>query len=882
VSSIDVGARRRLAKDVVDRMVGRLGCAALVRRPLFSLLIGLGLVLGQNSVTRRALAQADQPAEASAVVPPRLTTDSPAKYPAAARRETVKVDLVLDVDVNGAVTNAVVDRSGGPGFDEAALEAAKSLKFEPATRGARPIAARIRFSYTFPPPTARIVGRVMRIASDTPIAGATVVVRDAAGVDHPTTTAADGSFRVDGLPHGPAHVHVEAARNQPTDSDEDLAPGEETALVLRLSPVPAPPPAEPAAPGAEPVEEVRVKGERPPREVTKRTISRDEVFSSPGTNGDALRAVQNLPGVARPPPFGGQLVVRGSAPGDTQTFIDGTSVPIIYHFGGLSSVVPSESLEKIDFYPGNFGAQFGRGMGGIIDVGLRDPNADGKLHGMLQVDSIDIRMLVERALGKGWSFSASGRRSYFDVWLKLLAGDGITSAPRYYDYQLMVRKELGRDHDVRFAFFGSDDRLAIFSRETSGGDFILGGNINAAINFWRAQIRYQNKLASNTRISAVTAIGQDAVTFGFGEDYVVLDATPISLRTEIAQRFARQFTANVGIDVIDTPYDVTARFPRPEKPGVPGGGIGAPPLITKNKGHVYTPGAYGELEITPIKGTRIVPGYRADYTGQTKEWNHSPRVVVRQDIPHSGPRTTVKGGVGLFYQPPSPFELDRIFGQRPLVANKSTHYSVGIEQELIGHAELSVEGFYKDLTRLVVQDELNGGRGFVYGSETLLRWKNDPKMFGWLAYTISRSERRDGPGEDRHLAPYDQTHVLTVLLSRAWGDGFRVGGRFRFVSGALYTPNAYGGVFDADRAAYQPIGTLPLYNARLPPFHQLDLRFEKRMKTPPFSNVTAYMDMQNVYYNRAAEGLQYTYNYTRSRPIQGLPQLAIIGVRIDL
>ena len=98
---------------------------------------------------------------------------------------------------------------------------------------------------------------------------------------------------------------------------------------------------------------------------------------------------------------------------------------------------------------------------------------------MLQLDSIDVRALVERSLGKGWSFSASGRRSYFDVWLRLLAGDGVTSAPKYYDYQLMVRKELGRDHDVRFTFFGSDDRVEIFSRETSGGDFVLGGNINA-------------------------------------------------------------------------------------------------------------------------------------------------------------------------------------------------------------------------------------------------------------------------------------------------------------------------------------------------------------------------------------------------------------------
>ncbi len=135
-------------------------------------------------------------------------------------------------------------------------------------------------------------------------------------------------------------------------------------------------PTEPAQP-AEPTEEVLVKGEHPTREVTRRTLGREEIEHSPGTHGDALLSLQNLPGVARPPPFNGALVVRGSAPDDTNIFIDGTNVPLVYHFGGLSSVVPTELLEKIDFYPGNYSAQYGRGMGGIVDVGIRDPKRDG-------------------------------------------------------------------------------------------------------------------------------------------------------------------------------------------------------------------------------------------------------------------------------------------------------------------------------------------------------------------------------------------------------------------------------------------------------------------------------------------------------------------------
>src|SRR6185295_18623854 len=102
----------------------------------------------------------------------------------------------------------------------------------------------------------------------------------------------------------------------------------------------------------------------------------EEITKIPGTNGDALRSVHDLPGVARPPGLDGALIVRGSSPRDSDVFIDGTEVPLVYHFGGLSSVVPSETLDRIDFYPGNFGPEFGRISGGVVDVGMKAPQKD--------------------------------------------------------------------------------------------------------------------------------------------------------------------------------------------------------------------------------------------------------------------------------------------------------------------------------------------------------------------------------------------------------------------------------------------------------------------------------------------------------------------------
>jgi TonB family protein len=847
------------------------------KRPLLLWVFGVFLfvLLG---VTRAGA----QP-QAPVVVPPRLVQDSPAHYPDQALRDgvhdKVTVQLVLEIDTSGHVKSATVDPPQGHGFDEAAASAASTLVFDPATRNGAPVAAKIRFSYTFDPPAARAVGRVLRQPAQAPIEGASVVVRDAAGKEHSVTTDAKGEFRVDDLPAGKLHVHVEAKGRKAEDLDEEVGPGEEANVVLRLEAVDEPPP--PGVTTEEPVQEVRVKGERPPREVTKRTIPREEIALIPGTNGDALRSLQNLPGVARPPPFGGQLVVRGSAPQDTQYFVDGTNVPLIYHFGGLSSVVPTEVIDHIDFYPGNFGAQFGRGMGGIIDVGIRGPKDDGKTHGMAQLDLIDARVVAERSLGKGWSFMVGGRRSWFDVWLGpiLETAGGVSTAPRYYDYQAMIKKEFGPDHELRLFLFGSDDRIEIFGAGL-GGDFILGGGIRAATSFWRLQARYVNKINSKTRISAVAAYGGDYVDFGFGANYLVLTTAPISGRAELSHRIAQQVTVNVGLDILHTPYDVDIRFPRPSRPGVPDTGLNAPPLLQRSSSSISTPGAYADVELLPFKGTRIVPGIRADYTNTTERWDVSPRIVFRQDLNSSFPRTTLKGGVGMYYQPPDPAQTDAVFGQAGLKTNRSVHYSLGLEQQVISHVELSVEGFYKSLDRLVVQDLGNSGEGRIYGTEWLLRWKDDPKFFGWVAYTLMRSERRDHDHEDFSLFQFDQTHILTAIASRALPDGWRIGGRFRLVSGNLYTPSHYGAL-DVDRATYQAVSSFPMYGARLGTFHQLDFRIDKQLKAKPLL-LTAYLDIQNIYYHRSEEGTSYNFNYTQSSPVLGLPILPILGLRGEL
>src|SRR5207253_4760668 len=134
--------------------------------------------------------------------------------------------------------------------------------------------------------------------------------------------------------------------------------------------------------------EATVSGERTRREVSKTTISMAEIERIPGTGGDALKVIEDLPGVARTSPIGGgMLVVRGSKPGDSLVYLDGEEIPLLYHFFALSSTVNPDLLSGIEFITGNFGASYGDLTGGLVEVRTR--NLRDELHGYANLNMLE-------------------------------------------------------------------------------------------------------------------------------------------------------------------------------------------------------------------------------------------------------------------------------------------------------------------------------------------------------------------------------------------------------------------------------------------------------------------------------------------------------------
>jgi hypothetical protein len=104
------------------------------------------------------------------------------------------------------------------------------------------------------------------------------------------------------------------------------------------------------------------------------------------------------------------------------------------------------------------------------------------------------------------------------------------------------------------------------------------------------------------------------------------------------------------------------------------------------------------------------------------------------------------------------------------------------------------------------------------------------------------------------------------------------------VSGPLDTPvvgpPSLPALYAADAGSYAPLQGKP-FSERLPLFHQLDLRIDKRWQIKN-ARISAYLDVQNVYNNPSVEGTVYNYDFSRSQYQTGVPILPSLGMRVEI
>ena len=859
--------------------------------------------------------QAGTATTAPQVTPPVLLHFEPAPYPAEASRDGLEAIVVLrlQIDGTGRVTQVEVTAPAGHGFDEAAVAAAMQFAFDPAVRNGAKVASRIlyRYSFTLPQkpksapdpepksehdlPQAIVPGELRGVLTagvpPLPLASVPIRVRpvhagDDATSTHPATsqmpsgsgefsllTDASGAFTAPNLAPGEYWLNIVAEGFTPVQIREHVEPNQVTALKYTLEPL------------EHNTLEVTVRAGAVHREVTHYELSRDELLRVPGTMGDAIHAVEAMPSVARAPAFSGALIVRGSSPIDTQVFVEGTLVPRVFHYGSLSSVVPSEMIESLEFYPSNFSVRYGRGMGGIVEVGLRQTNPDGKYHGSAQIDFINARVNAEGPVPylKGWSFMAGARTSYVDRWLVPVlrsSGSAIQGMPRYSDYQMYLERKLPHQGVFRLGFFGATDKYVPIASNPKDWR-------PPADSFGHVQALLKLPLTSDVHLKASWSLGKTySVTPGDGDQMNHSTVHLITARSELSARTGTFGIARIGADVLYAPYRVEAETVAAQSGGVLAAAQTDSPNLRRVDLHdvFLRPAAFAEYEFAPSRGTNVTGGVRLDHARDTSEVDVAPRIAARQRLFSNAYSPTIKGGIGLFYQPPQPGQTLPELGTPGLRSERAIHSMLGFEQPLGKQVSVSVEGFEKELRNLINTRvdgsgnafQENSGKGHVLGLDVLLRYHPDGKFFGWVAYTLSRSTRQAAPDEPTKLFLYDQTHILNVLGSYQLGRGWELGGRFRYMTGFLYRA-CYGGIFNNSVGEYRCYGAQE--QRRMAPFHQLDLRVEKTFNYSQFK-WSAYLDVINAYYHSSPDYEVHNFDYSGVKPLSlSLPLLPSLGVR---
>jgi len=840
------------------------------------------------------------PAGEALIAAPLLVQFQAADYPGPALfggREA-EVACALDVDEQGAVTAARCDETGDLLFARPARDALRLARFKPATINGRASTSSTRFVYRFAvsreslgePPAfvaaATVRGVINASGTNKPLAGADLLVE---GLGLATTTDAQGHYSIE-LPLGShvlvadsplfsrGQVRVEVLPGQP-QIDADAHYLRRRAVSNDFS--------------------ATAIAERTRIAPTKDTVIREELRNVPGSQNDPLRVIENLPGLARVPFTGGQLIVRGAPAQDTGAYIDGQRIPVLYHLLNGPSVLGEEMVDKIDFYPGGAGAYFGRSMGGVVQIQSRRGDPE-RYHGSLAADLNKSAAFLQGPIGSDTQFAVGARKSYVNPVVKFFVDPNKEiTLPIYYDYQGRVDTRLSQADRLSLLFYGSNDSF----QQVGGGRGSVPIDLGRELGFHRIRLTLFHRLSDDLSLEVAPAIGWDLSTSNSsGTGPGVFERSQSSSehtissggRAELIYRLGSLGEVRAGLDILfnRVSYSLDQLFAQQLR------NLGAPNAEERKLSGLRTLGSFGETIESELHlgQLRLTPGLRIEelhWPGRTYLVG-DPRIWARYALNQA---TTLHAYAGLYHQEPTAEQIDPTIGNPQLLPQVAQQFGVGVERSFGELWSVKAETYLNRRRSLVYAAQarangdgtydnplqLNSGIGHSLGLEVLIRRNFTERLYGWIAYTLSRSREdpnSDLPGLGRAFIPtlYDQPHILTFLVGFRPSPYVEFSTRVRFASGNPIS-QATGATFDADSGNYLP-SLLPFGSKRLPAFVQVDFELNNIWVADKYQ-IQLYVDLQNLLDRGNPEAVVYDFRYQSQDFVHGVPFLASVGAKVS-
>ena len=753
------------------------------------------------------------------------------------------------------------------------------------------------------PSTGVVTGRILirpDSGATTPAAGASVTV---AGTSLGTIAAADGRYRLSGVPAGASTLRVRllgyralnhALRIRGNDTvlvDVTLQPEAHVLSTVRTSAVPT---------------DVETFVTRP--NVATITMGASAIAGIPSVGEpDVIRTVQLLPGVVARNDFNTGLTVRGGEADQNLILIDGFPIYNPFHLGGLFSTFMDATVGGIELISGAFPPQYGGRLSSVLDVRSLDDTRPGT-HVSADLSALAATGRIGGAFARGrgtWSLAA--RRTYADAVVTAFSNNvlpyhfadfhGRAAYALPGNWRVSITGYSGRDVlDANFAELAADStpsRAGEGQWDVDWGNNVIG--VTLAKNFgpdarvplfgWRLgdNATFEQRV-STSNFSTLLDVGDGA----FAQRNQVRDFRLAgslhahrakhdpSLGYELATHRIRYSSSSSQTGTTD--FDIV------QKP---------------------TSAALWIEDLWRVSSRWMVDaGLRAEaLTG--RDWAAlSPRVTVKF-LATSDLAFTVGAGRATQW-------MHSLAGDGPLryfdvwVASDSFtpvaaawHWVAGVERR-ISSGSVRVEGYLKHYDRVMEAnwsedpsirgDEFLTDQGRSYGVDMIARYQPATGLGGWVSYTYGVSSRtRDGvtwaPGHDRR---HDLDVVAMWRLSH-----YRLGARFGYASGTPFTAI----VGEVARRVYDPSrdrwgsGDPPIYveplggphnGARFPANHRLDLDASREFHILG-GIVAPYVSVVNAY--NAKNIFIYRYDYSTDTPtrkaISQFPIVPSVGVRID-
>ena len=304
---------------------------------------------------------------------------------------------------------------------------------------------------------------------------------------------------------------------------------------------------------------------------------------------------------------------------------------------------------------------------------------------------------------------------------------------------------------------------------------------------------------------------------------------------------------------------------------------------------------YAMLELSPVKGLKLLPGVRARLHARHRVVGRRARASPRATTSSAASRARrSRAASASSTSRRSRSESIPPFGTPGLAEPRArSTTALGFEQELTKQIELSVEGFYKQLAaarRPDAAETTSSRRRHLQQQRRRPRLRHRapaPLQAGRPVLRLGRVHAlaRRAAATPARTPMTSSTTTRRTSSPRSAATGSAAAGRSARASGtsraACTRPNV-GGVYDATPARTRRSPQIPFTGRDCPPFHQLDVRIDKTW---------TFNELEARRLPRRAERLlpeeprgraATTTTTRRSSAVAGLPFLPVIGLRGEL